>query len=735
MQSLVCPVCHTDMVRCQCQRSNARSPLSHTTAAGTNKSMTAPPAPGLTLVPSDASGMQVESGTTGLSQSMNDMDISTNVRDNMSAELLEKIMVETLENEILDESELIQAHRAILGKKVLQSMRSLDELFTAADPEDLESYLRSLAYTPGHSDPFRVLGLFEIDGPTPTEEHIEKRRRFATMVLEHFGGTVLNPEVQRMVDGINGAAELCISRLPDILAQRKALKGLNKSTPRWLELLPDSLHFIRNLSHISTTQPLLVATQLSNISHPTKQNTDTSNISLNRHHTLATIQEARTLYTKLSSPPNIINAAIESLQQPTITWAPDSPEQCAKIAAAFRAMRLKGKGPEALIMLIPIDSIPTCNDPTKIMDLWSHPLTTNRFRDVVEDISISSPAHNIITTGRTSPQQVQKDLVIITLRPNHTQSPPQMINWKPYFFSIAQPLTIWIDCQETYKWQIYHIVDDLQLPGLASIDHPRPSRGTTTRAGFSNIKLHFNDAVGSQLQQQAISTFIQRQLSQFAPIIGTQSLLTDNNTKLLDIPTPTALEHVKHLTTGCVLVSPKLAVVQSDATCDAWATCLTNAWHNNPTTAPTKLRYRPSHPARNKTYAEIQATKEQIQATKARAGHDTITPTLDKPETLRATITTQVDVEGDLKTWLPTFMQCISSQSGVQLVQHEGEEGLPANHWKPIYSYEGGWTGKIVVQLAEHGQLTALHRATSDTALNIHGHYASLRCVSKFVDL
>ena len=221
----------------------------------------------------------------------------------------------------------------------------------------------------------------------------------------------------------------------------------------------------------------------------------------------------------------------------------------------------------------------------------------------------------------------------------------------------------------------------------------------------------------------------------FTPIIGNQSLLTDSNTKLLDIPTLSSISSITHLTKGIVVVSPRLAVVESDATSESWSNSITDTWKTNPRQAPTRIRYRPSHPSKTKTYAEVQATSEQLRNARARAGHQPVPSTTSKPETLRATITTNLEVEGQLETWLPALMHSLSIKSGVSLQFHTGTTGLPWNHWKAIMDYDGQWSGKVVVQLSTREGLHALHKTTTGTALEIHGHHAALRCSSEHMDL
>ena len=108
--------------------------------------------------------------------------------------------------------------------------------------------------------------------------------------------------------------------------------------------------------------------------------------------------------------------------------------------------------------------------------------------------------------------------------------------------------------------------------------------------------------------------YLHEQLAPFHATIGDPSILTDNTAKLLDITSPDTLHTVRHLTNNVILISPKLAVLTTNATSEQWSQCITQTWQQDPTNTPLKLKYRPSHPNKNKIYADIQATTEQQKA-------------------------------------------------------------------------------------------------------------------------
>jgi hypothetical protein len=641
------------------------------------------------------------------------------------------LITETIENDILEMMDIIQASKAINNdQQSNQNIPNIQQL-QLATTQQIVLFLEAIAYNPKHHDPLRVLGLFELDGPTPTEELVEHRRKVATKIIEHFANPQLHTEASDLIQHINEAAEQCNELLPTVHQTRKTMKGINKNTPRWLELGHTALDYFQQFAATLPNPQTKIATQLSQIAPKHHRNNNhapnTSNI--------ASITESRALYTNFNSPPNIINTTIAALSQPVITWAPENGEQCMKLASAYREARLKGIGPEYLILLAPIDPIPGCDDTTKILDIWKHPLLNNKLKDIISNIHFSTPAHTIYTSGKTSPQQTQKDMAIFTLQLNNYRLPPQLTHWTTTQYKFNNYTTIWIDCPSAHKWHIYHSIDNLHIPGIITTDKPRPSRGSSNKHPQSTIKIHLGDDVGSQLQVQTVVSYLMKQFGHYQAIVGQQALLTNHTTKLVELEQPAALLETQHLWKGAVIVTPRIAIVESDASAALWGEALTAAWTRDPENAPTRICYRESHAVKSKTYAMVHATKEQMVKTKNRGGHKDIQPDSSKPETLRAILTTKLDVDGGIDRWLPGFMQQLGFNSGVAIKQASGDGSLLWNEWKPLLSFEGGWTGSIVIQTSSKQELLALQRAAQTTMLEIQGHVCAATIGSEWCDL
>ncbi len=628
-----------------------------------------------------------------------------------------------LEQDMLEDMDIIQARRSISPHLPHPTVESLYTATCTDVHERIKAYLEGLAYQIHHHSPFQVIGFSELDGPAPTTERVEHRRRLAARVTTHFAQPADNPEVLRTMEAINQACNTCIRRIPDIITQRKAIKGTTKNTPNWWELSPASIQFLADLHPLGPGIPFRVATQLSNL------------YKYNHNDSVARVDDARTLYTQLNSPPANISAALADLTQPVITWAPESPEQALKVAASFREVRARGLGPAALSMVVPFDHIPSCSTVTHITDVWSHPLLTPKAKDIVASVSIIDPPQRMIVSGPHAPHHTQKCLAVFTLQPCTAPAIPRLLRWQDTLLTQNSTQVIWIDCPHEYRWQIYHLIPTFELPGCYHTDRPRPSRSSTSNTPWANIKIHFNEGVGSTLMQDTITHWLKKTLSQYRAVVGLQTAITSPTSKILEITSPLATYHLGHLSHSCILLSNRMAVVDTLTSKEVWAERLTKLWEADPTVAAIRLRLRESDPSRSKKFAEVQATPEQISAARARKGHAQVEPDNSKPVTLRATLHIPLSIEGHVDTWAPQLMRNLSQLSGVQLKRHEGEQGLEWGTWNPILNFEGQWTGKILIQCQSKQDILQLHRQVCNKGVNIQGHCAAVEMSTEYFDL
>ena len=126
-----------------------------------------------------------------------------------------------------------------------------------------------------------------------------------------------------------------------------------------------------------------------------------------------------------------------------------------------------------------------------------------------------------------------------------------------------------------------------------------------------------------------------------------------------------------------------------------------------------KVRYRPSLQIKS-PFAHVEATTSDIASVWARKGQTGHNPSLRDPPTLQATITTPLSTCGPLEQWLPAFMQKVATDNNLPLQSSTAESSLDTYKWRPIMAYDGGWTGKIVVQLTNYDR-SIIHRRKKES--------------------
>ena len=638
---------------------------------------------------------------------------------------LPRELQEHLEQLVLDDSDLMVAFRQVHANLPQPNLNEVAKADDETIVGHLKNFLLACAFSFNSPSPYGVLGFSELDGPMPTRTSLERRREFAEKVVLHWA----NPRTQAALDGllqpINQACDRCTEQLHDMEKKRKTIKGVTKNTPHWMELGPEVLEFVCAYIPNGAVRPPKVATQLSNVLRQ-----DTSHL-----NNLASIAQARELYSQLNSQPQVIEDVLGRLTDPILTWAPEAPSQTLKIAAKFMEMQAQNRGPGQLSLMTTFDAYPGCTTAEHILDIWQYPLMGNKWRDLVTTTSLVHPPALVIVSGQNAPMHVRKGLAIFTLATAHTPAIPTLLPWIGNFFTHNTAQTIWVDMPHHYRWQVHGMIESFQLPGLIAADRPKPSLANRASDQWSSIKLHFNENVGSPLMQDVVVTWLRKNLDCFKAVVGLQSTIAKKDSKLLELAAPMGAYLLGNLSQSCLLVSPRLAIVETSVENNTWAANLTRIWNVDPANSGLKLSLRDSSMARSKKCAEVAATREQIQGARCRGGHAEIQPSRGKPETLRAFIDIPVAAEAQLDKWLPSLMDSIAHVSAVPLARHLEPVGMALGSWQPIMNFEGSWTGRVAVQCNSKEELYKLHRTIHNKGITIQGHTTTASIYSHYVDL
>ena len=272
------------------------------------------------------------------------------------------------------------------------------------------------------------------------------------------------------------------------------------------------------------------------------------------------------------------------------------------------------------------------------------------------------------------------------------------------------------------------------LPAVQTIDHPRPSLGSTKVAPRSSIQIHLRPNNILLLQMEIILRWLHTQLQSFQGIVGTLDTMSHADTLLMDTMSTEAGHLLGDLSWSSIVLSPRLIAVQTRTDASTWNNRLTAMWNQDPATAGIKLRSRPSKQSRQ-AFAQVEATASDIASVRARKGQTGHNPSLRDPPTLQATITTPLSTCGPLEQWLPAFMQKVATDNNLPLQSSTAESGLDTYKWRPIMAYDGSWTGKVVVQLTTPAEVHQLFHSIHGRGIEVQHHLAGITVESTYLDL
>ena len=630
---------------------------------------------------------------------------------------------EYVEDEFTRSGELIMAAHATHNRRHT-CVPTWQALSTATDTSVIRSLLAALAFDVDSSDPWNTLGLSRLEGPTPNLHLLQSRRDVALKLIKSCTPSLHERGVQEMTaasDHLNKACEDCCAQLATNAQERRSLKGNSRNIPRWMEPSEDLL------DHLTSTRQHngRLALHLSNLNRA----------DLSQYPDVVDVTTSRQLHTHLCGTPDEIERTLTRWgDKPLLTWAPIDNGQLLKVAAAVRKIQNDRAGQASLTLAVPFDPYPGCEKVSDITDVWDHPLLHTKWKDIVADIALLIPPTRIIVAGTHAPIHAQKCLCLLTLGVPQALALPRLNAWRPNFFSFATGPTIVIDTPAQFKHAVKAVVANLGLPALQAIDHPRASLGTTKDCPRTALQLHFEAAKITPMHMEALLKWLSNTLTDFQAIVGVQNTMTSPTAMLVDVLSPAAGYTHASLSWSTLVISPRLLLIETRSDAPTWNSNLTEAWYKNPITAGIKVRYRPSTNTKP-IFAQVAATAADIAAVRARKGHAHSRPSLENPATLQATITMPLGTCGPSEQWLPIFMQKVATVTNIPLQESTTNSGLDTYKWKAVTSYEGAWTGKVIVQLTNERELHQMRQSLHGQGIEIQHHLAGISVDSVHVDL
>ncbi|CAK0839973.1 unnamed protein product, partial [Prorocentrum cordatum] len=192
-------------------------------------------------------------------------------------------------------------------------------------------------------------------------------------------------------------------------------------------------------------------------------------------------------------------------------------------------------------------------------------------------------------------------------------------------------------------------------------------------------------------------------------------LVWDPAAMLLDATSPKAALHYQELYKDALVLSAKLLLISTRA----------DSARPDVHTGE-RIRNRQSRDG-PETYAQVTATASQLNAARARGGHAAAPGNPAKPVSLQATVHIPLGTTGPPEDWLPAALSRATAQQGLPTLRRADDDSVLGMHELcPIRDAEGGWMGKIVIQLAAEAEVRKLHEAIHGMRLAVNGHDASV---------
>ena len=367
---------------------------------------------------------------------------------------------------------------------------------TATDTSSIRSLLAALAFDLETTGPWNALGLSRLEGPTPNTHMLQSRRDVAIKLIDSCSAALnehAQQEIHKIRADIGQACEKCCADLDTNAQERRHLKGNNRNVPRWMEPSDDLLaHLTRQ-----TTTNGKIALHLSNL----------TSADITSHTNIMDVTACRQIHKHLCGTPDEIERALTHLgDQPLTTWAPTDNGQLLKVAAAVRNIHNTRTGQAQLTLAVPFDPYSACDKATDITDVWDHPLLHTKWKDVVVDITLLTPPTRIVVSGLHAPIHAHKCISLFTLGRPNSRALPQLTSWQPNFFSFTSGPIINVDTPAQYSHAARGLITTMGLPALQTVDHPRPSLGTTKDMPRSTIQLHMEHGKLSPIHLETLLT-------------------------------------------------------------------------------------------------------------------------------------------------------------------------------------------------------------------------------------
>jgi hypothetical protein len=604
-----------------------------------------------------------------------------------------------IETAILQHFELIQAAASISADSV-----GLVPKHGFNGWQQLCRALSGLAYATDAEDCWHRLGITPLSGAAPSEAIIEQRFAVAATLLSAAHGPSWpladKAAAAHSLEQMEQARLACLDLLKGVMRARA--RDPRNACPQWSELGAEARSVILCSAPVKDE---LVATQLSNILGIA----DDSNCPAR----VMRPEEARDLVSRLALDGIRTLAAFEG--QGIVCWAPADISALGRLMTAYVHHASTAGQPCSLRLLVPLDTIPGSASATDFIDLWSHPLLSDKWRAIVRSVQFTSQAMEVVLPGRTAPTTSPKTIMLATISASAPYIPPSIRSVAMPLFEMDRGRCLRIDCRTADMMQTRRSLVQVLAGTRTRWADPLRSPGSTPTDTRSILSCHFAPGALTALELRMLISCLRNMHVPASTLLAAEDIFADNAAMLLDLSDPRAALEVVALCDDMAYVSAKLVTVRSVTAPAVWEDRLEHLFAETPASCITRIRWRKSRNG-GRTIAQPAATARQVQAS-IRVGKAGPAAAAALPHLA------EVSLHGNLGHDVRQVeLQILRVLEGHGIVLHELVEPAPTlpNSWQSVGSdMTSGPSGRLKLCLSSPEQMALVRSVLHDKAFQL----------------
>ena len=592
---------------------------------------------------------------------------------------------------------------------------------TIATWEETHKQLRILGFKPEHDDPWALLGLTKLEGPTPDVGDINSRLRTGRQLASLCSNPCDIIHAQAFVGKLGLSARTCLETLPAVLRERKKLEKVSCGW-RWMEVCPDLLAYLCKEFGCDGWKMGLHMTNLYDF-----------NLAQFSPHILP-LSEAAQVYRWLHSPPATVASTLQGMaDRKLILWAPTDTGRLNVLLNEIAKLGKSGAHGLNIVLVVPYEPMPGCDSVDLIQELWTHPLLQKKYAPMIKAVKFLTQPMRCTFTGPVGPLHHLKSLALFRLSTEGVITPPVVISWKTKLLDRDLGHTIMVDIPMQHVMEVSAIVLQAQLPGLLGWDANRRSPAHVAGAPRQVLCGYFSASDVCMIDIALFVKSLRLSIPHDSVHVGSHFLFTDETSFVIEFGEVCSLVAYMDLIQESVLVSRKKALITTMHPKNSFEPILTSQMRAEPLSAVSCIRFRKALDVPNSVWIKPALTDDQVAKARQQASIQKKTP----KDKLSATLLTHLRIEG-----LPhvghisvcqELMQKVCIAASLSLVQASQANPDP-NEWAISYRGDGSFAQQIAVQLTSEDSLRALIMSVHGSGVRVAGRNLAVEVRSAHPD-